>query len=180
MTPREALAPAMATNSNDHEIGASTHRELTFQEHIAGKVELQQIAPPKNLPGFPVEGYTWWAGSCVPVGRRFVLLRRELRSRSEGMVALRLSYSMYREDDPPTDPERLFPLSEPSGLSGASTIRTESSLGEARATSVQTGTTQSMNDIRNLMDVNGVVYGSTNPAPPDYGQSNQSGQEPSA
>ena len=148
MTPRKALAPAMALNSNNHETGASVQQELTlleymalkFRERIAKNVKLQKFAPPENLPedvGFAVENYTWWQGNCVhtttPVGRRFVLLKRELRSQSNGLAAVKLTYSMYGRDDQPLDDEDLYTLPEPSGLSGASTICTQNFLAGGRA-----------------------------------------------
>jgi hypothetical protein len=99
-----------------------------------------------------------------------VLLKRELRPQSNNLAAVKLTYSMYGRDDPLADPERLFTLSEASRLSGASTICTQNSLGGNRATSVQMGTTRSIDEIGDLKAMGGAVYGSTDPAP--TGQTN--------
>jgi hypothetical protein len=80
------------------------------------------------------------------------------------MAAVKLTYSMYGRDDPLADPERLFTLSESSRLSGASTICTQNSLGGDRATSVQMGTTRSIDEIGDLKAIGGV--GQTNPTSP--------------
>jgi hypothetical protein len=97
-----------------------------------------------------------------------VLLKRELRSQSNDLAAVKLTYSIYGRDDPPADPERLFTLSEPSRLSGASTICTQNSLDGGRATSVQMGMIRSIDEIRNLMSIEAVAYVHADSAPTDH------------
>jgi hypothetical protein len=139
-----------------------------FHRHMAQwKIE-KVVATPENLPPkFSAEGYSWRESACcgtvATVGPRCVLLKRELRYHQyDQVVAMKViataTYMVYMEDGDVS--------LERSSIPDLSLNPTFHSLTGATS---HTYLSKSRDENGTLFHVHmdGVVYGSTNPAPTD-------------
>lgn len=183
-----ALAHDLIPTLNDVFNPLTREKLEAFHRHMAQWKTEKEVATPKNLPpNFSAKGYSWRESACggtvATVGRRCVLFKRELCYLLDQVVAMKViataTYMVYMEDDPSPHAKPSDVLLERSSIPDLSVNPTVHSLTGATS---HTYLSQSRDENGTLIHdhMEGVVYGSTNPAPTDYGQSNRSGQEPSA
>lgn len=170
-----ALAHDLTPTPNDVFNPLTREKVEAFHRHMAQwKTEPKEVATPKNLPPkFSAKGYSWRESACggtvATVGRRCVLLTRELCYLLDQVVAMKViataTYMVYMEEDPSPDANPSDVSLERSSIPDLSVCPTVHSLTGATS---HTGMIRPDDEIRNLMPIETVVYPHADSARTDH------------